>query len=453
MKFRLSEAAPALGAERVGPDVTVSGVATDSRGLAPGALFVALEGERFDGHAFLEQARAAGASAALVRRGAQTTLPRLEVADTRRALGALGAWWRERLALPVLAVTGSNGKTTVKQMLGAALGQAGPVLVTEGNLNNDIGVPLTLLRLTSRHRFAVIELGANHPGEIAYLAGLARPRVGVVTNAAPAHLEGFGDVAGVARAKGELFEALPEDGVAVINADDPYADLWRRRAGRCRQLSFGLQAPADVTARWEPVSGGTRLEVRTPAGATTVRLPLAGQHNVMNALAAAAGTLALGLELGAVREGLERAAHVSGRLQPRRARCGARILDDTYNANPASLAAALEVLAAGSGERWLVLGDMGELGADAETLHREAGRAARAAGVSRLFALGPLAAAASEAFGSGARHYTDAAALAADVHGGLHPEVRVLVKGSRSMHMERVVEALLDGAPAATKEA
>lgn len=443
-RFTLQEVAEWTGGRRHGDAVTVGEVGLDSRRLAPGGLFVAMAGERVDGHDFIADAARRGAAAALVEREGDWPLPVVQVADTRAALQALGSAWRRRLSTRVVGVTGSNGKTTVKEMIAAILARRGATLATRGNLNNELGVPLTLLRLDRQHRYAVIEMGANAPGEIARLAAMAAPEVGVITNAGPAHLEGFGDLAGVARAKGELYQGLPADGVAVVNADDPQAGTtWYALVGERRCLRFGRGADADVRAAAE--AGGGVFELQVPGGRHPVRLPLPGGHNVMNALAAAAVAVALEVPLADIVAGLEACAGVAGRLQWHTGSGDCRVLDDTYNANPASLQAALDVLAAEHGERWLVLGDMGELGAGAEALHAEAGAAARRAGVHRLFAVGTLAAAAAGAFGDGGRHFDDRDSLLAALRAELSGEVRVLVKGSRFMGMDRIVADLVGG--------
>ncbi|HKJ77147.1 MAG TPA: UDP-N-acetylmuramoyl-tripeptide--D-alanyl-D-alanine ligase [Gammaproteobacteria bacterium] len=439
----LAQAADWLGGERRGEAVAFAGVATDSRTLAAGNLFVALQGPNHDGHDHVADAAAAGAAAAVVSRPVPVDLPQVVVPDTLAALGELARQWRLACDVPVVGITGSNGKTTVKEMTAAILGRLGPTLATRGNLNNLIGVPLTLLRLTPAHRFAVIEMGANHPGEIARLAAIAGPRVGVVTNAGAAHLEGFGSLEGVARAKGELFQALPADGTAVVNADDDFAGLWRELAAG-QVLTFGLHG-ADVSADWEGDAAGSRLHLRTPAGEERVDLAVPGRHNVLNALAAAALTLAAGADLGAVKAGLESVQPVAGRLATRRGRRGARLLDDSYNANPGSLQAGLEVLAACAGRRLLALGDMAELGGDERREHVRAGEAARAAGLDGLFATGELSRLAAEAFGPGGRHFPEVEQLIAALEPELDPEVTLLVKGSRSARMERVVEALAEG--------
>jgi len=437
--LRLSEVATLLGAPLVGADAQAVAVATDSRKIAPGQLFVALSGERFDGHEFIAAAKAGGAVGAIVERGGDWALPYIVVKDTRLALGQLASALRRRLSVKLVGVTGSNGKTTVKEMTASILRRVGPTLYTEGNLNNDIGVPLTLFGLDSRHAFGVIEMGASHPREIDYLARLALPDVGVVNNAGPAHLEGFGSLDGVARGKGEMFTALPEHGVAVINADDAYAPLWRDLAAPRRVIDFGINNPAAVRA--EQIDG-SRFRLCTPAGSAAVALPLPGRHNIMNALAAAAAATALDVPLELIADGLAATPKVKGRLNWCAGGNGSRLLDDTYNANPNSLKAALDVLANEPGERWLVLGDMGELGADARELHARVGEWARAARVSKLFAVGRLAAEAARVFGRDGVHFPDKVALVNAVQDGLRPGVAVLIKGSRFMGMEQVVHAL-----------
>ncbi len=445
IRTRLTQAAAWLAAERSGSDMEFHGVSTDTRTLVPGALFIALRGPRFDGHDYVAEAAARGAVAVLVEHVVDTLLPQLVVRDTRLALGRLAAAWRLHCNTPLAAITGSNGKTTVKEMSRAIFAQSGAVLATEGNLNNDIGVPLTLLQLTPQHRHAVIEMGANHAGEIAYLSDLAQPDAAVITNAGPAHLAGFGSLEGVTRAKGEIYQGLRENGVAVINADDAFADLWRSMAGTQRQLCFGMSPEAIITARWQPEASGSRMWLQTPAGEAELLLPLPGRHNVMNALAATALALALDVKLDAVRRGLEGIQAVGGRLQHRTACNGAQLIDDSYNANPGSMRAAIDVLTACSGTRILVLGDMGELGTDAPQLHSEVGAYARAAGIDALYVTGPLSHATASGFGDGAKHFEDCATLAAALRQVLTAEMTVLVKGSRSAHMEQVVEALLCG--------
>ncbi|NNG12935.1 MAG: UDP-N-acetylmuramoyl-tripeptide--D-alanyl-D-alanine ligase [Halobacteria archaeon] len=401
-----------------------------------------MQGPNFDGHDFLEAAREQGAAAATVSRLQETALPLLEVDDTRLALGRLAANWRSRFALPVVAITGSNGKTTVRAMTDAILSRVGRTLSTRGNLNNDIGLPLTLARLSKDDRFAVIEMGANHHGEIDYLTRLARPTIAVVTNAGPAHLEGFGDLEGVARAKGEVFARLASGSTAVINADDRFAPLWRELAGAARVIDFGLEQPAAVQANWKGDVSGSRVLLKTPRGEVEIKLPVPGRHNVMNALAATAAALAAGADLETVRQGLESLTPVAGRFNVQHLPNGVTLIDDTYNANPESLQVALDVLAMAPGETWLVLGDMAELGTEAAALHREAGRRARRLGIDRVFGLGELARGAVDAFGDQGVAFDTLEALLAELHGLRHADLHILVKGSRGMRMERVVKAL-----------
>ena len=448
----LAALADVLQAPLAGRDAEFTGVGTDTRTLKAGELFVALRGANGDGHNFLAEASAAGAAGALLERRVETTLPHLLVADTRRALGALAAFWRRQFDIPVVAVTGSNGKTTVKDMIGAILGRAGPGCVTQGNLNNDIGVPLTLLRMRAGDRHAVIEMGMNHRGEIEYLTRLARPTIALVINAAEAHLQGLGGVEEVARAKGEIFSGLTEDGVAVINADDAYCDLWRRLAAPHRCLSFGLDNPADVSARYALDAAGSAIRLITNHGEIDMRLSLLGRHNVMNALAATTTALAAGAALPEIRSGLERLKPAPGRLEVKEGVSGARLIDDTYNANPGSLAAGLQVLKEFGGERVLVLGDMAELGAAAEGIHRRVGELAHRIGIQRLFAVGELARHAVRAFGQGGRHFTSHEALVEALQDCMHGDMTVLVKGSRLMRMERIVAGIQRGGAARRNE-
>jgi len=451
----LLQLARITGGELRGRNIEFSALSIDSRSLRHDELFVALRGPNFDGHAFIEAAHKRGASALLVEHRVDSTLPQVVVSDTHKALGELAAAWRMRYQIPLIAVTGSNGKTTVKEMLSSILSAHGRghdgVLATRGNLNNDIGVPLTLMCINSGHRFAVIEMGANHHGEIRYLTNLARPTVALVNNAGPAHLEGFGDVAGVAKAKGEIFEGLQPDGVAIINADDRYANVWRELCHDKAIKTFGISEASDVSASdlQRTKDGCYRFRLNVDSDSVVIALPLPGRHNVMNALAASAAAIAAGASLQAVREGLQSLQSVGGRLQIKQGDNGVTVIDDTYNANPASLQAALEVLiGSGDGEKILVLGDMGELGDLAEGLHRQMGEQARTAGVDRLFTLGSLAQHAAPPFGAAANHFTTQDALINALQQTLvnrRQAVTVLVKGSRSMQMERVVNALTAG--------
>jgi UDP-N-acetylmuramoyl-tripeptide--D-alanyl-D-alanine ligase len=427
-----------------GRDAEFYGVSTDTRTLKRGDLFVALVGPNFDGHGFVTDAVGKGAVGALVSRVLEAKLATVQVADTRLGLGQLAAYWRRQFQIPVIAVTGSNGKTTVKNMIAAILAEAGPVLATQGNLNNDIGVPLTLLRLTSTDRHAVIEMGMNHPGEIDYLTRLTLPTIALINNAAAAHLAGLGSVEAVARAKGEIYAGLPADGIAVVNADDPYADLWRSLAAPRRVISFGLEQPADVSAEYQLDTDGSTIHLKSPYGGLSMRLSLLGRHNVLNALAASSASLAAGVRLADIQAGLEKLKSVSGRLEVKRGRNGARVLDDTYNANPGSLSAGVEVLKAADGERVLVLGDMGELGAAARDIHRRVGLLAKELGIEYLYAVGDLTQDAVEAFGNGAQHFVSQDALIDRLRKVLHSGMTVLVKGSRLMKMERVVAGIVE---------
>jgi UDP-N-acetylmuramoyl-tripeptide--D-alanyl-D-alanine ligase len=448
----LREAASVLNAKPAGDNVTFTGVSTDTRTIEAGDLFVALRGERFDGHAFLGQARAAGASAALIDRDARdvpAALPTLTVDDTRLALGELARDWRSRFSFPLVALTGSSGKTTVKEMLAAILrSQVGEeaVLATRGNLNNDIGVPLMLLEIAPEHSYAVIEMGMNHAGEIRYLTQLAAPDVALVNNAGTAHIEFLGSEENIARAKGEIFEGLKPEATAVINADDRHAPMWREIAGAHRRVEFGLDQSAAVSATFRSEALESEIVLKTPSGSAKARLRAPGEHNVRNALAAAAAAVALGVPVRAIAAGLESYSGVKGRLQVKRAASGATLIDDTYNANPESVRAAIAVLARAEGRRILVLGDMGELGAAAGALHTELGGAARDAGIERLLALGEQSKQTVAAFGPGATHYPSVEALVADFAPTLAPDLTVLVKGSRFMRMERVVQAIVPDA-------
>jgi UDP-N-acetylmuramoyl-tripeptide--D-alanyl-D-alanine ligase len=456
--MRLHEAAHALSATAVGVDVEFTRVETDTRKLTPGCLFVALRGANFDGHAFAAKALEQGAAAVMVAADAAFTLaPALVVDDTRLALGRLAAWHRARLSARLIAITGSNGKTTVKEMLAAICkAEAGDaaVLATLGNLNNDIGMPLTLLGLTPEHRYAVIEMGMNHPGEISYMTELARPEVALVNNALRAHLEGLGSVEAIARAKGEIYAGLKEGGVAVLNADDPHAGLWRELNQGREILSFGVDAQADVRIGNEETGmrdGKTHsaslipqpssLLLLTPVGPIETTLQVPGEHNRRNAAAAATAALALGIPPQSIARGLAAYTGTKGRLQTHACLMEATLIDDTYNANPDSVLAAVGVLASRPGTRILVLGDMGELGDGAPGLHREVGEKAKAAGIHRLLCLGELSIHAVQGFGPGAMHFERIEELLAEIEQALGPDVTVLVKGSRFMKMERVVKS------------
>jgi UDP-N-acetylmuramoyl-tripeptide--D-alanyl-D-alanine ligase len=439
------------GSRLVGDErVRLHRVNTDTRSLQPGDVFVALRGERFDAHDFLAQAQAAGASAALAERGlAAAGLPGVEVADTRLALGQWARGWRARMSLALIAVTGSNGKTTVTQMLASILrAHAGEAaLATQGNFNNDIGVPLTLLRLREHHRLAVVELGMNHPGEIAGLAHMAQPTVALVNNAQREHLEFMATVQAVARENGSVISVLPEHGVAVFPADDEHTPLWRELAGARRVLTFALDTEADLTAQATWQGSGWLVEARTPAGDLNFALEVAGRHNVKNALAAAACALAAQIPLAAIAQGLAQFEPVKGRSRALALRLAAApertltLIDDTYNANPDSVRAAIDVLAELPGPRLLVLGDMGEVGEQGPAFHAEAGAYAQARGIDQLLCSGELMRHALPAFAR-AQHFANVEALLAAVLQQLPGPASVLVKGSRFMRMERVVQAI-----------
>jgi UDP-N-acetylmuramoyl-tripeptide--D-alanyl-D-alanine ligase len=429
-------------------DAHVTSLSTDTRTLMPRALYVALRGPNFDGHAFVREALAKGAAAVVVDHAMPEAIPQIVVADTRLALGQVGRYWRGRTKAIVLGVTGSNGKTTTKEMLAAMLAQAGKTFATQGNFNNDIGVPLMLAKIEDDTRYAVIEMGASHVGEIAYLASLARPVIGLITNAGPAHLEGFGSLDGVARGKGEMFEFVSANGgTCVLNMEDAYASYWRKRMMNCNVITYGFNDLADVRAARADESNAWIFH--TPRGEMTTEMPLPGRHNVMNALAACAAASAAGLDCVPMQAGLEQLKSVKGRLVTRVGCRGAVIIDDTYNANLASFKAGLAVLSEKRGRHWVVLGDMGELGVDAPSIHAQAGIAAKAVGVERLFALGPLSRHAADSFGVGAMHFDAVEALNAALNADLDEGVTVLIKGSRSMRMERVVAAVTVATPEA----
>jgi len=446
------DAAQAVGGRAHGGPARFTSVSTDSRSIQAGALFVALRGERFDGHVFIEAAKARGASAAMVasRSAAQDHgIPCIAVEDTRLALGRLAGYWRARFSIPLVAVAGSNGKTTVKEMIAAILrahyGEEA-TLATEGNLNNDIGLPLTLLRLRATHRAAVIEVGMNHPGETAYLAGIAHPTVALVNNAQREHQEFMKGVEEVAREHGAVFAALPAQGTAVINADDRYAPYWRTLVRPQQVRDFGIEQPAAVSGRYALSDFGSDIALSAPEGSVKFRLQVAGLHSVRNAVGAAAGATAAGASLSMVAKGLSGFTAVNGRLRIKRGRSGAVIIDDTYNANPDSVRAAIEVLRGLPGRRILVLGDMGEVGEQGETFHREIGRFAAQAGIDELLAIGDLAAHAFAEFGTGGIWYAQIEGLLEDVAEKAVAGTTILVKGSRFMRMERVVAALIDEA-------
>jgi UDP-N-acetylmuramoyl-tripeptide--D-alanyl-D-alanine ligase len=442
--MRLSEAGIATHGIVIGNDVEFTSVGTDSRAITKGQLFVALKGENFDGHDYVAQSLSQGASAALIEN--DENAPAVKVKDARLALGDLARYWRKRINVPVVAITGSNGKTTVKEMLAAILkvaaGDDSKVLATQGNLNNDIGMPLTLLRADSHHSYVVLEMGMNHRGELSYLTHIAKPNVALVNNAGLAHVGELGSVEAIAQAKGEIFQGLTLDGTAIINADDVYSDLWKSLASKYQQMTFGLEATADVTATYKLNGASSDVKLKAPNGEVEFTLPASGLHNVRNALAASTAAIALNVSLQNIAEGLSGFSGAKGRLQQKLGQFDAQVIDDTYNANPVSMKAAIDVLSAREGKRFMVMGDMGELGADAALMHAEIGSYAKQAGIDALFVLGELSQEAAQAFGSGAEHFENAESLSDALLNHMDKLTTVLVKGSRFMRMERVVEKI-----------
>ncbi len=449
MKSSLSDLLPWIGEAILSGEAEFEGVSTDSRKVLPGNLFVALRGEHFDANNFIDEVVTRGAAAVIVDRLPANPVPALIVSDTRHALAEIASFWRGHFTMPVIGVTGSNGKTTVKEMIAAILHAAygaDKILATQGNLNNDIGVPMTVLRLFDDCRAAVIEMGMNHPGEIALLTHVARPTVALINNAQREHQEFMLSVAAVAEENGAAIKGLPADGVAVFPADDEFTPLWRAYAGQRQCMSFGFSADADVSCSTKAEAFGSRITVRAGDQQFEVLLAAAGQHNVRNALAAIACTLAIGVTTEAICRGLAAFVPVSGRLQRKTTAAGGVLIDDTYNANPDSVLAAIDVLARMAAPRLLVLGDMGEVGTDGPAFHREIGAYAAKAGIEQFFTLGDLAADASSAFGEGGRHFKDVATLNAALDAltrSTSPAATILVKGSRFMKMERVVQHLI----------
>ena len=449
MSILLSEIAHELFAQLIGSDIPISAVSIDTRTLQTGDLYIAINGKNFDGHDFIPQAEMAGAAALMADHLVDTDLPQLIVPDTRIGLAELARLWRQKLNLKVIAVTGSNGKTTVKEMLYAILSVHVPVLATKGNFNNDIGVPLTLLRLDETHRYAVIEMGANHKNEIAFSSRYALQDVAILNNVGAAHLEGFGSLEGIAWAKGEIISGLSEHGTAILNKDDAFYPIWEELADERKIISFGFSKDADVRAteinsRIENHQFVTAFNLVTAQETTPISLKLAGQHNVKNALAAAAACLAIGIELTQIKQGLENLSPVTGRLQPYIGRLGNVIIDDSYNANPSSLKVALEVLSQWSGETWMILGAFGELGSDSINIHREMGETIKAYQVKRLFAVGENARYSVESFGEGGEFFTHQEDLIARLQAQLTGTETLLIKGSRAQRMENVAASLID---------
>ena len=447
-RLPLSLLAHWAGGELLGDDLVIGSLTHDTRTLVPGSLYVALRGERFDGHDFAYDAAMRGAAAVLVDHEVKVEVPQVVVPDTLLALARIAAGLQRDRVEKTVAITGSNGKTSVKTLVVSILQRAGVTYFNPGNRNNEIGLPMAVIDAPDDADFSVYEMGAGKPGDIAYLTDIVTPEVALVNNIAAAHLERLGSLMGVAETKGAIYEALPADGTAVINADDAFAEYFASRVPDRRILRFGLEATADLTARdIRATDDGSDFVLVAPHGDVAVQLHLPGRHNVLNALAAAGIAMACGVSLAIIAEGLSAAQPVAGRQVARTLPNGAVVIDDSYNANPGSLEAAIDTLAAASaqagGEGWLVLGDMRELGDDAEALHADAGRRAKAAGLRRLYALGPLSAAAAAAFGEGAQAFQDHASLAAALRADLRTGVRCLVKGSRGSAMDRIVAALL----------
>lgn len=438
--MQLSQVSEQVSGTMLGADVMLSNVSINTREECQNRLFVALKGDNFDAHDFVSEAEKAGASAVMVEQTVDTSLPSVTVANTHLALKELAAWWRSQFVIPLIGVTGSVGKTTVKEMLRCIFTEIGNGVVTKGNLNNEIGVPLTLMNLTPDDRYAIVEMGMNHAGEISRLTKIAQPTIALVNNAAAAHLEGLGSVQAVAQAKGEIFEGLTADGVAVINSDDKYADLWRELVTTNQIMSFGLSSEADVTASYQ--EQGSQLLINVTAGELSfaIQLHAIGQHSVTNALAAIAVALAANVPVAAIQAGLENFRAVKGRMNLHSVN-GVTIIDDTYNANPESMRAAVDVLA-DSSNSVMVVGDMAELGKSADDEHRKLGKIAAQNGVKNLYACGDYAHLVVDSFGAGAKSFNSQNELIDYLLGNL-PSGTTLVKGSRSAKMEKVVAALL----------
>lgn len=443
--MKLSTAAQLLNGQLIGKDQEFSGVCIDTRKIQPGELFIAIPGKQFDGHDFIDAAEKKKAVAAMLQRSSTTSLPHIQVKDTIESLGQLAKFHRQQFHLPLIGLTGSCGKTTVKMLIANILSQLGATLANESSFNNEIGTPLTLLRLKSKHRYAVVEMGTNHFGEIAYLTQLAKPNIALITNAAAAHLEGLMNIEGVARAKGEIFQGLSTDGIAIVNADDKHANYWKELIYPRKLYSFGLTQPADFTARDIILNqeGKAQFNLIAPQGEVLIFLPLLGRHNVANALAASAAAYAAGAPLTAIKSGLEASVAVSKRLVEYKTPNNARLIDDSYNANPLSVQAAIELLAQCPGETILILGDMHELGTEAINYHITLGQKAKELGINRLFTYGKLSEYTAESFGTKASHFNDQDALITAVKSLLNAQTTLLIKGSRSTHMENIVQALI----------
>jgi UDP-N-acetylmuramoyl-tripeptide--D-alanyl-D-alanine ligase len=448
MKMLLSEIATAVGGDLLGADLAVSSVSIDTRTLAKADLYIAIKGDVFDGHGFIDKAELAGACALMVSQACETELPQIVVKDTHLALAEMAGAWKSKAKVKTIAITGSNGKTTVKEMIAAILSVDAEVLFTQGNLNNDIGVPLTLLKLQERHQYAVVEMGANHSGEIAYSSRCTQQDVALITNVGAAHIEGFGSLESIARAKAEIIEGLANDGVAVLNKDDEFYDLWQTIAKDKKVVTFGLDKTADVRAKEIQFSVEknefiTGFVLSAADDEISIKLGLAGQHNVINALAAVASCINLGIKLPQIKQGLEKMQPVTGRLQPLIGKKGRLVIDDTYNANPSSVKVALEVLMGCGGEPWFVMGALAEMGPDSIKRHEELGELIKSMNVVRLLTIGSDAESTSRAFGAGATFFSSQQQLTAYLEQQLKGNETVLIKGSRSQKMENVVAALV----------
>ena len=459
MKFTLKQLAAALSSASITADAEIFGLSTDSRKINAGDVFVALRGEKFDAHDFLPQVAATGASAVIAEHLPDDfKLPALVVPDTKMALAEVGRFWRQQFTLPVIGVTGSNGKTTVKEMIASILATAfgeNQRLSTRGNLNNEIGVPLTVLELASSHQAAVIEMGMNHPGEIALLASVALPTVVLVNNAQREHQEFMQTVRAVAEENGAAIRALPDDGIAVFPHDDEYSSLWRTYAherGHRKVISFGLTSDAEVSGSYTANVFGSHINISIDGKMSSIQLQAAGQHNVLNALAAAACCHAIGISDDLIVRGLESFHPVSGRLQRKQAISGATVIDDTYNANPDSVRAAIDVLRQLGGDTVLVLGDMGEVGENGAEFHQEIGEYARASGIASLFLLGDQVSHSAVGYGIGATFFPDIAHLLTALDARVSSDTKVLIKGSRFMKMERVVAHLTNAADISSQQ-
>lgn len=443
MTIPLTELADVLGCEVPITHAMVTGAAIDSRKVEPGDLFIALEGEQVDGHDYISDARKAGASAAIVSRLQDDPLPQLCVEDVVSAFGKLASYWCQQSQAKVIAITGSNGKTTLKEMIASILRGVGTVIATQGNLNNELGVPLTLFRLADDTHYAVVEMGANHPGEIANLVSIAKPAIAVINNVAPAHIEGFGSLEGVAKAKAEIFSQLDKGGIAVINADMAYVPLWQQQLQGKQVLSFAIDNDADIVAKdvqLNPTSSHFMVELDQVLH--FVNLPLPGMHNVANALAAIAVCHALKISAEDIVRGLAQVQGAPHRLQLRTGPKSSKLIDDTYNANPGSYQQALKTLQGFSGQHWLVLGDFGELGSDSEQIHQRLGIEAKSFNIEHLLTIGEQSKYSSQSFGQNAQHFTDMSALQTYLENELQEDVTCLIKGSRFMKLDKLADAL-----------